>query len=57
MVKTIQSFYGRPHFNTIIRLFYVHFLNAKALKKIRDLKFLLNKKNTLQRITNTTLKV
>lgn len=57
MVKTIQSFYGRPHFNTIIRLFYVHFLNAKALKKIRDIKFLLNKKNTLQRITNTTLKV
>lgn len=44
MVKTIQSFYGRPHFNTIIRLFYVHVLNAKALKKIRDIKFLLNKK-------------
>lgn len=57
MVKTIQSFYGRPHFNTIIRLFYVVLLNAKALKKIRDVKFLLNKKNTLQRITNTTLKL
>lgn len=57
MGKTIQSFYRRPYFNTTIRLFNVHFLNAKALKKIRDVKFLLNKKNTLQRIINTTLKL